>query len=730
MPLARPVRRRLTAAVTTVLAVTLGAGVLTTPAHAAPATTATTAPATTTDPVSVRYPGSATLTAAGVTGFLTRDQNNLNRWQRYADGGGQAYDGRVEQTSTRTTDYLVHSGLYQVTQRNLRTFGALDVPLSSAADGPKYAGAAGDAVFTTVTGGTGTVLRKHTEAQPNTAVTGLPADATRVKVAPGTPDHALVTFAQGTAAKWGLVDLTTGAVGTIRDGMAAPTADRAVSPTHVAWVEGDNTQQPRLFVLDRATDEVREVPLPDVWSGDLQIGLAGGWVVYGEGGGFRAPQQTALHPLTARNLATGTTVKLLDHVLSSAAAPDGSLYVRGGLLGRGEGLYRITATGDTTPQAVMVATTGEPTEVVLTGDRAPRTVDLDAADGARFAWDLSRDLKQVTVTLRHVRTGRTAHTYVHTTSSGQLTYDWNGHLGDHAMAAYNGAYTWHVTGKPANGLGPDLDARGTFTVVREPAPHDFNDNGTPDLLTRDAAGRLWRTDTLHSPEYGELMPAEPKASLGSGWNIYDRIEATGDLGGSAVGDLLTRDTSGALWLYQGTGTGGFAGRVKVGTGWGIYDGITGGSDLTGDGKNDLLATDRSGGLWLYPGTGNATAPFSARKKAGTGWGIYNDLTATGDLAGGPAGDLVARDTAGVLWLYLGKGDGTFAPRARLGAGWNAYSHLVGVGDADDDGRADLLALAPHTDNWLYRGTGDWRAPFKPRQTALSFIPTDGSQPVA
>ncbi|MFI6421336.1 FG-GAP repeat domain-containing protein [Streptomyces sp. NPDC050842] len=191
--------------------------------------------------------------------------------------------------------------------------------------------------------------------------------------------------------------------------------------------------------------------------------------------------------------------------------------------------------------------------------------------------------------------------------------------------------------------------------------------------------------------------------------------ATGDVAGTRIADVVARDRSGVLWLYQGAGAwgrGAFLGRVRVGGGWQAYDRLAGGSDVTGDGRSDLLATDKSGVLWVYPGTGNAKAPFSARKRVGGGWGTYNHVTAVGNIGGAKAGDLVARDRAGVLWLYLGKGDGSFAERVRIGGGWSGYGHLVGIGDANRDGRPDLLASRGGGETTFYAGTGDWRSPFK------------------
>ncbi|WP_143202921.1 FG-GAP repeat domain-containing protein [Streptomyces sp. CB02261] len=152
----------------------------------------------------------------------------------------------------------------------------------------------------------------------------------------------------------------------------------------------------------------------------------------------------------------------------------------------------------------------------------------------------------------------------------------------------------------------------------------------------------------------------------------------------------------------------------------MYKQIAGGSDVTGDGRADLVAIDKAGDLWLHKSTGSATTPFAARKKIGPGWGVYNQLVAVGNVARGAAGDLFARDRAGVLWQHLGQGDGTFAPRTRVGGGWNAYQHLVGLGDANRDGRPDVLGVGTQGE-YLYRGTGDWKVPLRgPQLAALTF----------
>ncbi|MER7623419.1 VCBS repeat-containing protein [Streptomyces sp. NPDC126503] len=75
------------------------------------------------------------------------------------------------------------------------------------------------------------------------------------------------------------------------------------------------------------------------------------------------------------------------------------------------------------------------------------------------------------------------------------------------------------------------------------------------------------------------------------------------------------------------------------------------------------------------------------------------LTRHGDFTGDGREDLVARDGAGRLWLYPGRGNGTFAARKSVGTGWHVMENLIAVGSYDGDGLNDLLAST----NELYQG---------------------------
>ncbi|MEN2422847.1 VCBS repeat-containing protein [Streptomyces rimosus] len=736
-PIPRRSGRLLSTAVAVGLAVT--AGPLAVPASAAApaAPAAFAAPAAS---VGKLAPGSR-IVSAGTTGYLSADPQGKVVWTRYADGSttqlaqDKADHGFGTEHGTASDvvalgDDPVMGASEKITLRDMATGKSTFIDLTTY--GYHYMGTVGSSVFAYKRVGKDEkdeevhLLAAEGEKVTDRVVTGLPEGSKGFDLSAGGAGKAVIrSESAGGLHDYVVVDLATAKAVPHRRLTSGYTAGAAVSAKHFA-VSGT-------MPMSDLRADLKTMDLDGdgrIWSRELygrvtpEVGLVGDWAVFGEKqkadeGDYRGDISVRATPIEGIG---GDGPKVLDHMSSLTPTPDGALLVMGGDVEQGEGLYRISAGADGKPVAKMVASTGEPTKVTLTDTRIPAVADL--GKGSWYArWYLSRRNVEVALTLRHKASGA-EHTFTLRPYQGSpaergpgwVDFNWDGTFGDwwDRPAAPNGDYTWKFSAKPLNNLGPVLEKSGTFKVTRKPAPHDYTDNGTPDLLLR-GTGSLSVMDTFRSSHDRQLKGAQSK-EVGTGWDIYNQVTAVGDVAGASAGDIVARGKDGVLWLYLGKGDGTFADRAKIGAGWEMYDRITGGGDIDGDGRGDLLARDFAGVLWFYKGTGDWRAPFAPRVKAGTGWNMYNEITSVGDVAGGPGGDLVARDPDGVLWLYLGYGNGTFADRVKIGAGWDAYPRMVGIGDANADGKADLFVTTKDRTTYVYHGTGDWRAPFAPRET--------------
>ncbi|WP_426404055.1 FG-GAP repeat domain-containing protein [Streptomyces sp. R-07] len=717
----RTSRRRLALAVTAALAVTVGT------LTAVPAMAAPPAAQAAEQQEALTLPDGAQVVGNGPSGFLTRTSEGAGpafHWTRYADGVTTTlpagdYWGGVQTDVVMKTEGSVRK-LYDMAT------GADPVVIDTSFLGAsvtfhKLAGST--LVMTAARAGGGTDL--HLLAKPegtlvDRKVAGLPADAAFRWVNMTSPDTVILLYTGTVGGVSGThVALVDTATATVVEDRPAPetTSDITASATHLTWVERNATTGAlTLAFARRGEPEVSRTALGSGAAPALES-VGDDWVTYAVPGGAKADSPNPLYSLTARSLKDGRTVKLLDTVERLRGGAGGEQLAQGGTLEQGEGLYRIAPGPDGTPAATLVASTGVPTALDIVEQGVPASIDFSTESGdTSLWWRLNRTaVIKSYVELTHTASGKrwTSYQFGEQWGAGAR---WKGLLSDYT-AAPNGAYTWKVTATPANGIGPAVVRTGTLTVASKPHPHDFSDSGSPDLLYR-SGGTLFSVDGRRTLWFGGYSIPLQKTVIGTGWDAYDQIVTPGNVAGTSHADVVARDRSGTLWLHSGTGKSAFSPRTKIGGGWQIYNRLTAGSDLTSDGRPDLVATDKAGDLWLYKGTGNTSAPFAPRVRIGHGWGIYNKIVAVGNIAGGRAGDLVARDTAGVLWLYLGKGDGTFAARTRIGGGWDRWGEIVGIGDADRDGRADLvvngIAGGRSESLALFRGTGDWRAPLSGR----------------
>jgi hypothetical protein len=58
-----------------------------------------------------------------------------------------------------------------------------------------------------------------------------------------------------------------------------------------------------------------------------------------------------------------------------------------------------------------------------------------------------------------------------------------------------------------------------------------------------------------------------RGQVGSGWNKFDLIFASGDVTGDGFVDVYAREPNGALWIYPGNGRGGWKAWSNTGQDW-------------------------------------------------------------------------------------------------------------------------------------------------------------------
>jgi hypothetical protein len=153
---------------------------------------------------------------------------------------------------------------------------------------------------------------------------------------------------------------------------------------------------------------------------------------------------------------------------------------------------------------------------------------------------------------------------------------------------------------------------------------DFTGDGFTDVLARKPNG-----DLLLYRGNGTGGWATGGQVIGRGWGMFREILSPGDFTGDGNTDLLARTPAGSLYLYAGNGRGGFAaaGRV-IGRGWNMYAQVLSSGDFDGDGKADVFARTPGGALNLYSGNGTGGWASGARR-VGAGWHIFTAVVGVG-----------------------------------------------------------------------------------------------------
>jgi hypothetical protein len=231
-------------------------------------------------------------------------------------------------------------------------------------------------------------------------------------------------------------------------------------------------------------------------------------------------------------------------------------------------------------------------------------------------------------------------------------------------------------------------------------------DGTPDLVGRNGEA------LVTFPNAGTIETGRPivtNLNLRKATSVLN----AGDWDRDGHGDVIVRNSEGALVLRRGDGTGQFAKPIRIANdfrGIGLLAAV---GDMTGDGFPDLMGQPSGAAIRIYPGNGaNGLRPSyvahsridAARQVAVGRW----------DTDGAP--DSLFRK-GNRLTLFPGNGPGGLTGGKALGLDLSPYDWVVGVSDVLLTGHADLLVRERSSgDLYVIQGT---TTGFSPRRYLAS-----------
>ncbi|WP_338785501.1 trypsin-like serine protease [Streptomyces sp. DG1A-41] len=266
-----------------------------------------------------------------------------------------------------------------------------------------------------------------------------------------------------------------------------------------------------------------------------------------------------------------------------------------------------------------------------------------------------------------------------------------------------GVVSWGVRDCVAKGAYSVFSKVSTYVGAAYPRLDDTNVNGDhrADLWVRNASTKTGYSKNSNGTSFAA------RESWGN-WNGVNVVLQT-DLDRDGYQDLVYRvsSTGDVYWTHYVISSGTWS-TQQIADNWATRTRIITPGDVTGDYLPDLLSVDSAGVMWIYPGKGNGT--FAPRVKVGSGWNQYNSVRGHGDFTGDGKTDLIARSkSGGYVYLYKGTGtvgSGAFSSRVKVRT-WSGttYNAFDATGDITGDGKADFLARTPGGTLYLYPGTG-------------------------
>jgi hypothetical protein len=185
----------------------------------------------------------------------------------------------------------------------------------------------------------------------------------------------------------------------------------------------------------------------------------------------------------------------------------------------------------------------------------------------------------------------------------------------------------------------------------------------------------------------------------------DLLRLVGDVNGDGYTDAVARvRTNNTLVILLGKAGSQFYGPRKIGSGWNAFSLVEAAGDYDGDGVPDLLARDASGVLFVYPLQKNLI--FKSRLTVGAGFGAMRSVLGAGAYDQDVYGDVIGlRASDHALILFRGTGSRALLSGSVLATAQNDLVQILGFGDYNGDRKADLMARSSAGSLWLYPGNG-------------------------
>jgi len=217
---------------------------------------------------------------------------------------------------------------------------------------------------------------------------------------------------------------------------------------------------------------------------------------------------------------------------------------------------------------------------------------------------------------------------------------------------------------------------GVGTIPQSFVVADFNGDGNVDVVATSGSFVY----ALLGDGDGTFQQATQSPMV----NVAEWI-TTGDFNHDGKLDVaVTSNFASDVFVLLGNGDGTFQNATSYSAGSSIAHLIT--ADLNGDNALDLAVTNYNGSVSILMGNGDGTFQNAVSYAVGQAGSQLWAMTSA-DLNGDGKVDLVFSDGEfDLVYLLLGKGDGTFQPQLSYGS--DPYGPLA-AGDFNNDGRLDL-----------------------------------------